>query len=332
MTFKANNGIWGTMFGIPCIVADNLLKVATGQQLKVLIYILRHSGRECTDEEITLNTGVSAKEAAEAVMFWQQLNILDPSGSSSVFSVPEAPAQTRTEAADKTSVSSENKSPEKTKKSVQTRQKQDLSASEIADLITGSADISELFKTAESILGTITHNQQNSLIWMYSYLGLKKEVIITLLAYCASIEKTNPGYVEKIAYNWSENEINTLDAAQDEVSRLTKFYDFTGKIMKSFEMKQRPTSKQSKFIDQWQNAGYSMELIHYAYEKTIERTNQLSFEYINAILLNWQNNGYTTIRHVQEAEENHKKKKSSSSQSGSDDFDVEKYKVFINNF
>ena len=59
MEFKANCGVWGTMFGVPCVVADNFLKLATGEQLKVLLYILRCSGRNCSDEEIALNTGIS---------------------------------------------------------------------------------------------------------------------------------------------------------------------------------------------------------------------------------------------------------------------------------
>jgi len=52
--FKTNSGIWGTMFGVPCIVADNFLKLATGEQIKVLLYILRCSGKNCTDELILL--------------------------------------------------------------------------------------------------------------------------------------------------------------------------------------------------------------------------------------------------------------------------------------
>ena len=41
MEFKVNCGIWGTMFGVPSIVADNFLKLATGGQIKVLLYLLR---------------------------------------------------------------------------------------------------------------------------------------------------------------------------------------------------------------------------------------------------------------------------------------------------
>lgn len=325
MEFKANSGIWGTMFGVPCIVADNFLKLATGDQIKVLLYILRHSGRSCTDSEIAANTGITPQQAGEAVMFWHQANVLvqdtaAPVTSNSIMTPPAAPK------------SEPDVQQPVRQTAVPEHQRQNLSSSEIAELMKNSADIAELFKMAENILGILNHTRQNSLIWMFSYLGLKKEVIITLLAYCASIDKTNAGYIEKIAADWSENEINDLTAAQEEVSRLNESRNYISQIMRTFEMKRRPTSKQMEIISQWKNIGFNMDLIHYAYEKTIERIDKLSFEYINRILLSWRDSGFSTVQDVKSAEADYKKNKKSGSKDSGDDFDVDKYKIFINNF
>ena len=325
MEFKANSGIWGTMFGVPCIVADNFLKLATGDQIKVLLYILRHSGRSCTDSEIAANTGITPQQAGEAVMFWHQANVLvqdtaAPVTSNSIMTPPAAPK------------SEPDVQQPVRQTAVPEHQRQNLSSSEIAELMKNSADIAELFKMAENILGILNHTRQNSLIWMFSYLGLKKEVIITLLAYCASIDKTNAGYIEKIAADWSENEINDLTAAQEEVSRLNESRNYISQIMRTFEMKRRPTSKQMEIISQWKNIGFNMDLIHYAYEKTIERIDKLSFEYINRILLSWRDSGFSTVQDVKNAEADYKKNKKSGSKDSGDDFDVDKYKIFINNF
>ncbi len=331
MDFTANSGIWGTMFGVPCVVADNFLKLATGDQLKVLLYILRCSGRICSGEEIALNTGVSIQTAEDAVLFWQQVNVLStgvhtlvqtdtqPVQSSDFFEVPKQIQETA--------------EPEEEKIKIAPRQKQNLTPSEISEMLGESADIADLFKISEAALGTLNHTMQNSLIWMYNYLGLKKEVIITLIYYCIQIEKTNSGYIEKIACNWAENDINSLNAAQDEVQRLSQHNDFAGKIVKIFEMIRRPTPKQNEFIEQWKNAGYSLELIEYAYQKTIEQINKLSFDYINKILLTWQENGYTTVKNVRDAENSYKKTKKTPVRSGeSTSSDVDKYKVVINKF
>lgn len=289
----------------------------------MLLYILRNSGKECPAEEIAANTGISPQSADDAVMFWKQVNVLSDSSSQVV------PISEIMKAAPEAGVAS-LAAPEVKPKAVP-RQKHHLSPTEITGMMRDSSDISELFRTAESCLGTLTHVQQNSLIWMYSYLGLKKEVIITLISYCVSIEKTNASYIEKIACSWSENEVNTLNAAQNEVTRMKNAREFSTKIMRAFEMNHRPTSKQEEYISQWKNIGFGIELIHYAYEKTIEQINKLSFAYINKILLSWRDSGFTSVDHVKHAESDYQKKKSASGNQQSD-FDVEKYKSLINKF
>ncbi|MDD6279492.1 MAG: DnaD domain protein [Ruminococcus sp.] len=318
MDFRTNSGIWGAMFGVPSIIADNLLKLATGEQLKVLLYLLRHSGRSCSDSEISANTGVPLNQISDALMFWQQVNVLNSDSNSIMTPQPEQQNIMNTQPEPPV----ENQIPR--------RQRQNLTPSEITKLMSDSSDVAELFKTAESLLGTLNHTQQNSLIWMYSYLGLKKEVIITLLSYCISIEKTNPGYIEKIAGSWAENEINTLPDAISEVERLTESRSYTAKIMSAFDMKHRPTTKQQAVIDGWKAENYPLELIRYAYEITIETIDKLSFPYISRILESWKQDGLMTIDDVKASKLEYKKKKSSGAEQ--DEFDVDKYKKFVNNF
>lgn len=328
MEFKVNCGIWGAMFGVPVIVADNFLKLATGGQIKVLLYLLRCSGKMCSTEEISSNTGVSPEEAEEAVLFWQQANVLSLRTSSSPAPVPslmEQPVQSPAPVM--------NTIPAQRPAEPAPDHKVNLSGQEIAAIMRDSQDIRELFTIAESILGTLKNSQMNSIIWMYDHLGLKKEVIITLLSYCASIEKTNTAYVEKIASVWAENDINTMTAAQDEIQRLIASRDYISGIMRAFEMNRRPTTKQAEFIQQWKDAGFSVELIRYAYEKTIERIDKLNFDYINKILLSWRDSGFASVQDVKNAESDYKrKKKNSPSKNESDDSDFEKYESVINKF
>lgn len=324
MEFTTNSGIWGTMFGVPHVVADNFLKLATEKQIKVLLYILRCAGRTLSDEEISRNTGVPILEVTDCVLFWQQVNVLDEQSRQTTTALQNTPTQTET-----ADVLQQSKS--ESGQTIVPRQKQELKPSEITDILKSSSDIAQLFKIVESFLGTLNHTQQNSLIWMYNYLGLKKEVILTLVQYCITIGKTNSGYIEKIACGWAENDINSLDAAQEEVQRLTQYNDFIGMIMKKFEMPRRPTTKQKEFISVWQKEGFSIDLIGYAYEKTIEQINKLSFEYINKILASWKESGFTTVRSVRDSEISYKKNKKTI-QGSPGVSDVDKYKVVINKF
>ena len=62
-----------------------------------------------------------------------------------------------------------------------------------------------------------------------------------------------------------------------------------------FDMKRRPTTKQQEYIDGWQNAGFSPELIQLAYEKTRDKMDdKLKFDYLNGILRRWEKAGIRT--------------------------------------
>lgn len=347
MDVIANSGIWGSMFGVPCVVADNFLKIADDGKIKVLLYILRNSGKTLTTEDISANTGVDNEKTEEAVLFWKQVNVLSsepsvirtantgvdtekteesvlfrkqanalPSDSSIIRTAPAMPQKT-----------AENISNNTKPVDISPLKRTVLPSSEISSIIRSDKNIAELFKIAETHLGILNNSMQNSLIWMYNYLGMKKEVIITLICYCVQIDKRSASYIEKVASDWTEREINTLESATAEVVRLNSVHTFTNEIKRMFELVRTPTSKQREFISQWQTAGYSLELIHCAYEKTVEQINKVSFEYINKILLSWKENGYKTPGDVKNAKNENRKNKPDNS----DGYDAEKYKILINN-
>ncbi|HBB71419.1 MAG TPA: DnaD domain protein [Ruminococcus sp.] len=326
MEYRINTGLLGNLFAVPGIVADNFLKLATGDQIKVLLYLLRSAGRDISPEEIAANTGVTAAAAEEAVLFWQQANVVAGEGVLPGI-MQDAPSRAAEIQAEKPrEVITEDK-----QKAIPQRTPL-LAPTEIAQLVKGSKDISELFTIAESALGPLNHTMQNSLITMYTHLGLKKEVILILLNYCKSIDKTNSAYIEKIAYSWAENDINTLESAQDDVERMSLSHDFTGMVMKQFEMKRRPTSGQMVFVDQWREAGFSPEMLRLAYEMTVERIDKVSFPYINSILQSWRDSGYKSVEDVKRSESEFRKNKKKGSGGSSGGVDIDKYKEFINDF
>ena len=104
MEFKVNNGAWGSMFGIPCIVADNFLKLASEAQIKVLLYILRNNNRMCSTDEIGRAVGITAEQAEESLIFWQQANVLaessDSANKSSENNIMKTPFKSKSETAE----------------------------------------------------------------------------------------------------------------------------------------------------------------------------------------------------------------------------------------
>lgn len=329
MEYRINSGLVGNMFSVPGIVADNFLKLATGGQIKVLLFLLRSSGKDITTEEVSAGTGITVQEAEEAILFWQQANVLagDTDTPASLMQPALMSPPVQQPAEEPAAVQADENV--QTKTGAAPARMPMLAPSDIAQLVSGSPDIMELFKAAESALGPLNHTMQNALITMYTHLGLKKEVILILLNYCKSIDKTNSAYIEKIAYSWADSDINTLEAAQEEVERLSLSHDYCGMVMKQFEMKRRPITSQMAFVDQWRDAGFSPELLRAAYEKTVERIDKVSFPYINSILQSWKDKGIKNTEDLKnDISEQRGRKNGSDSSSGS----MDKYKEFINDF
>ena len=301
MEYKANSGIWGTMFGVPCIVADNFLKLADGSQIKVLLYLLRFSGRNCTADEIALNTGIEKNEVQNAVVFWQKVNVLTPDSTPQNWNDTQTNESTPSETAKRPDDEHERSEEQSEAERSKPPKKPELMPSDISKIILENPDIKELCQLAETHLGPLNYTQQNSLIWIYSNLGLKKEVILVLVSYCATINKTYPNYIEKIACKWSDEGINTLELAEQTVNELSDSNDFYSRIKSIFNMARNLTSNEKETADYWRKCNFSFDLITYAYELTVENINKVSFKYTNSILERWKSRGVTSIAEAKTA-------------------------------
>lgn len=299
MEFKANND---NMFRIPCVVVDNFLQIASSDHIKVLLYILRRSGRDFAENEISDETGVSQEEVDKAIDFWRCAKILT--------AVPE------------------NSSEQKIKK----YREETLSGAEIAEIKTSDPEMSGLFEGVENLLGIINPSYANLIIRMHNDLGLKKEVIYTLIDYCKSIGKTYPKYIEAIAHNWSEENINTLQLAQKEVERLMSKFDYTTQIKRITEA-ERISKKDESIIEQWHKWNIAFELIEKAYDNTIGSIHKLSFPYMNKIIASWHEHGINDLESANNETSTYKKKVADKYKTLDDeDFDVEMYNIFMNDF
>lgn len=285
MEIYLNNG---HAFPVPVAVADHLLGLASHDQLKVLLYVLCHADETLTQEQIAESCKVLPAAVEEALVFWQDANILLTAPAVPAVSVQKTaaaappaeaapPAQTAAPAAQ-----------------VQSSSRPNLRPSEIAERIKKDSAVAEMFRAVESFTGRRNHILDNSLIWMHEYLGLQPDIILMLAAFCAQ-EDFNVRYMEKVAVEWQERGITTHKLALDDINRRTESRRYTGIIMKLFEMQRRPTTKQQEYIDGWQKSGFSPELIRLAYEKTRDKMDdKLNFDYLNGILRRWETAGIRT--------------------------------------
>ncbi|MDE6833222.1 MAG: DnaD domain protein, partial [Ruminococcus sp.] len=308
MESKVNNN--DNMFNVPCVVVDNLLQMATGEDIKVLLYILRCSGRDFAENEISNETGVSQEEVNKAIDFWRRARVLTANSTQPV------------QQAEEVKTIPENSSGQTSMKFL----KFYLSASDIAEIKNNDPAMSELITVAENSLGTLNHIQISTIIKMHHYLGLKKEVIITLIEYCKEIGRTSVAYMETIAYSWYENNINTLETAQKEVEKLISEKNVYINKVKRIVLVDRISPEQENIIAKWYKLNVPLERVEEAYNTTLNRINKLSYTYMDKIITS-DNDGSSDTSGTEHKKPVYKNKSSGGRRIHNDaDFDVDMYK------
>ena len=318
MEYFVNAGSWGAVFAVPNAVVDNYIKLANEASLKVLLYILRNNGKKLVSDEAACALNLNINQIEEAFIFWENANILKRDEKPLISSSVSEP------------VSEEKIAAPVKKSSIPSGTGYSLKPSEIAQRVENSEDVRVMFNMAEASFGRpLNHTEQRSFIWMHDYLGLSADVLITIAAYCISIEKGSIKYIETLASDWSEKGINTLELVQDEINAQEEKNTFNGRIMKAFGMTRRPTAKQQELIDSWKKKGYSLELIEYAYEKTLEAIDKLNFPYINKVLENWYSQGLITKAKI---DGGNNKRNARTERESEHSYDLNELKSFVNNF
>lgn len=296
----------GSGFFVPSAVAEHLLKLATHQQLKVLLYVLAHEGETLSDVDIAGHCGVQPDHVEEAIAFWRQVNVLSsmepqPAAVVKTDTVPaplqaqDRPAQTVPSVAAAAELAAAPAGAMMTSGSFSIR------PSEIAERVKGDAALSALLSAAEQYAGHPLRNTElRSLFWMHDYLGMTPDSILMLLTFCRQENVFHIRYMEQIAVEWHDRGVMTHEQVQQDIRRRTEARTFVGKVMKLFEMTRYPTEKQQAYILSWQEEGDSMELIRLAYERTRESCDdKLKFSYLDSILKRWRAEGLKTPAQIE---------------------------------
>lgn len=288
MKYMVNWGGGDGVFAVPDHAAD-CLKLASGKAVKVLLYILKNKISEIDYANLANALDISEEDAEDAVSYWQQVGVLYPCGSEPAAVVREnkaaekaAPVPTANDTA------KEQRAKEKAAKMI--------SPEEIADRVNKSKDVKFLFDSAENAFGKIlNYTEQRTLIWLHDYYNIAPDILLMIMDLAKQTGKPNMSYVEKIAINWQENNINTHELAMREINRLKNYYSFEGQAAAKLGLNRTLTPTERKFLKEWSDKGVSIDMVVYAYEKTVDNIGKVKFSYMNKIITSWQENGITTV-------------------------------------
>lgn len=331
MSYTLNLGAWNSVFAVPDAVVDNYLKIASGVNIKILLYLLRNSGAPLDDNMISNAVGADTETVSDALVFWEQMGIIRRSDGGYTPSENSAKATPSVKSANSEKQESEKISALTAAKKIQLERDPDFLPIEIARTVRGDDKVDYLFKKCEQMKGKpLTHSEQNALLVIFDENGLPVEITILLAEYCNSIGKLTPAYMKSVAKNWIETEINTIEKAEAHVKRLQSNNAISNELRKLLDVPTAFTDKQKVYIENWtQTLGFSTDMIYEAYQQTMNQIGKMQFAYMDKILNSWSESGFKTPADIVADKERVRKENSDNSSFDADSLDrisMEKYK------
>jgi len=147
---------------------------------------------------------------------------------------------------------------------------------------------------------------QREVTSLYSFMqeySMSQEMVLLLLEYCVTIDKTNFSYIEKVAEGWHEQGIDSLADANKLLNRVNKEARMQKKCKKIFGLDRELSQTESNYVARWvSELSMSESMIRTAYEKTVTNTGKISMPYMNSILKSWYEKGIKTVSQIAEKE------------------------------
>lgn len=313
MNYSLNAGEWSSVFAVPSSVVDKYIKLAGGNSLKLLLFLLRHGGEIFTDGQLKEALGFRHEgELEDAALFWVQRGIIRADNGSLTAAADDVPMQ---ETLPEVAESVQPVQPLKTSASVRVASDGGAAiytASDIAQRINADPAIQYLFSEAQTLYGRLLKQPESrTILMLVDHYGLPAEVAAMLLKYCFKIGKTSSGYIQSVAQSWADDGISTVSEADALLTRLEKRFTIEEKLREAMELKTRFSQKQLTFIRVWsEDWGFSLDMILMAHEITLDNTGSMSFSYTNKILENWKAAGVYTKQAAEAESASHKSAKS----------------------
>lgn len=301
MDYYINPAAFSAVFTVPSEVVDRYLKLASGEHIKVLLYILRNMSDMPDVAGICEATGVKEYDVKEALIYWAGCGIL--------LSKQEPVAAVS-----------------KKEKAVIRREKP--CRADIARRGAEDDKICYLLREAQLKFGrNLKTNETSTLVWLYDDLGLDISLVLMVVQYAVSQNRCNIGFIEKIAVDWVNRGIDTVAKAEEELNQSAIRQQAWNIVQKAFGIERRmPSTKELEYSAKWINEwGISGEMLRFAYETCVDAKSKFSFPYVAKILESWYQKGYKKPEDVLKEQKNAGRGKTDHSA-----FDIELFEKMLN--
>ncbi|MGN1195924.1 MAG: DnaD domain protein [Acutalibacteraceae bacterium] len=315
MEYKINPSAYSSMFPVPVSLVDENIRLASVVQLKVILYFFRHSmtGEEVKTEDIAKALFLDEADVADALIFWRERGLL-------ICSQDVLKPLTEEAVNGKIKTEPTKSEPQETKPQLHVVAELPISKpshEQVAARLKECEQFRDLFSEAQLKLGkTIGYDGQSILIMLHDSYGLPFEVILMLLEYAKSLGKTSYSYIARLGKKWSELEIDSIEGAEQYITEQTgtdalwrEFRELSGVKNSNLTVKQR------RYFNVWRSEyGFGADMIYQAYERSIDRTEKMSLEYMDKVLKSWHDSKIKTPSDVEAEHDKWVKSKSAKSQ------------------
>ena len=280
MNYRINPAAFSAVFTVPAAVADNHLKLARGEHIKVLLYIMRNMTAPIEPNVIAEATGITEYDVKEALVYWEDAGILSRDGKQTENNEIKPKAATKAEKPSRNDVARRGAEDEK---------------------------VSYLLRETQMRLGrNLKSNEAGTLVWLYDDEGLDVSLILMIVQYAAAHNKANIRFIESTAVDWINKGIDTVAAADNELNLLA-MGDQAWKIVSSaFGLERRkPSKKETELSILWINDWkMSKQMLEAAYEEWVNAKSKFSFPYTAKIIESWHKKGFKTPEDIKKPETN----------------------------
>lgn len=170
-------------------------------------------------------------------------------------------------------------------------------------------ELKQLLFVAEQYLGkTLTKTDMDAITYFYDTLNFSADLIEYLIEYCVENNHKSMYYIKKVAFNWADQHITTVEQARESSNLYNKNYY---SVLNAFGIKDRAAASiETAFIKKWlEEYGFSLDIIIEACNRTMAAIHKPSFEYADSILKNWRNENVHYLSDIEALDASHQKEK-----------------------